>query len=99
MIYSVLMWKVYEAKAVTRDLKKIPKQVQKKYKVWVEAVKNGGSKNLKNFSGFKDEKLKGDLRECRSSRLNIQYRVVYTEDKKVKEVYVLKVTPHKYDEV
>ncbi len=95
----IMMWKVYEAKDVTRNLKKIPKQVQKKYKAWVETVKNSGSRNLKNFSGLKDEKLKGDLRECRSSRLNIQYRVVYTEDKKVKKVYVLKVTPHKYGEV
>lgn len=93
------MWKVYEAKVVTKNLKKVPEQVQKKNKAWVEAVKNGGSRNLKNFPGFKDEKLKGDLRECRSSRLNIQYRVVYSEDKKVKEIYVFKVTPHKYEEV
>ena len=93
------MWKIYEAKDIAKSLKKVPPQVQRKYKAWVVVVKNGGSNNLKNFSGFKDEKLKGDLRECRSSRLNIQYRVVYTEDKKIKEIYVLKVTPHKYDEV
>lgn len=93
------MWKVYEAKVVTKDLKKIPRQILCKYKAWIEVVKNGGSKNLKNFSGFKDEVLKGDLRGCRSSRLNIQYRVVYSEDKKIKEIYVLKVTAHKYDEV
>jgi addiction module RelE/StbE family toxin len=93
------MWKVYEAKTVTKDLKKTPKQIQQKYKAWVEAIKNGGSTNLRNFPGFKDEKLKGDLRECRSSRLNVQYRVVYTESKEVMEIYVLKVTPHKYDEV
>ncbi|MCB9091380.1 MAG: type II toxin-antitoxin system mRNA interferase toxin, RelE/StbE family [Halobacteriovoraceae bacterium] len=93
------MWKIYEAKDVTKGLKKMPKQVQQKYKAWVEVVKNGGARNLRNFPGFRDEKLKGDLRECRSSRLNIQYRVVYTENKKVKEVYVLKITPHKYEEV
>ncbi|MCP4911485.1 MAG: type II toxin-antitoxin system mRNA interferase toxin, RelE/StbE family [Oligoflexia bacterium] len=93
------MWKVYEAKDIAKKLKKTPAQVQRKYKAWVEVIKNGGSKNLKNFSGFKDEKLKGDLRECRSSRLNIQYRVVYKEDRSVKEIYVLKVTAHKYGEV
>lgn len=93
------MWKVYEAKDIAKKLKKTPTQVQRKYKAWVEVIKNGGSKNLKNFSGFKDEKLKGDLRECRSSRLNIQYRVVYKEDRRVKEIYVLKVTAHKYGEV
>lgn len=93
------MWKVYEAKDIAKNFKKVPKQIQKKYKAWVEVVKNGGSNNLQNFPGFRDEKLKGDLRECRSSRLNIQYRVVYAENTKVKEIYVLKVTPHKYEEV
>jgi Txe/YoeB family toxin of Txe-Axe toxin-antitoxin module len=62
-------------------------------------VKNGGSDNLKNYPGFKDEKLKGTLRHCRSSRLNIKYRVVYTADSEVKEIIVLAVTPHKYEEV
>jgi Txe/YoeB family toxin of Txe-Axe toxin-antitoxin module len=93
------VWEVFEAKDIEKSLRKIPPQVRKKYKAWVEVVKNGGSKNLQNFPGFKDEKLKGELRECRSSRLNIQYRVVYSEKRKVKEIYVLKITPHKYDEV
>ena len=90
------MWAVYEAKAVTKDVAKLPKQIQRKYKVWVEVVRNGGSANLKHFPGFKDEALKGELRHCRSSRLNIQYRVVYSEKKDIKEIIVLKVTPHEY---
>jgi len=51
---------------------------------------------LKNFPGFKDEALKGELREYRSSRLNIQYRVIYSEKKNIKEVVVMKVSPHEY---
>lgn len=90
------MWTVYETKAVTKNVSKLPIQVQRKYKVWVEVVKNGGSVNLKNFSGFKDEALKGELRHCRSSRLNIQYRVIYSEKKDIKEIIVLKVTAHEY---
>ena len=88
------MWKVYETREVTRSLKRIPQQIQRKYKAWIEVARNGGSKNLKTFPGFRDEKLKGELRNCRSSRLSIQYRVIYSEDKTVKEIVVLKVTPH-----
>ena len=90
------MWKVYETKEVTKALKRIPQPIQRKYKAWVEVVRNGGSRNLKNFPGFHDEKLKGDLRQSRSSRLNIQYRVIYTEDKTIQEIIVVKVTPHEY---
>ena len=90
------MWKVYETKEVTKSLRKAPQQIQRKYKAWVEVARNGGSINLKNYPGFRDEKLKGELHECRSSRLSIQYRVTYSEDSTVKEIVVLKVTPHEY---
>lgn len=90
------MWTVLETKEVTKSLVKIPLQVQRKYKAWIEVVKHGGPKNLKNFPGFRDEKLKGELMECRSSRLYIQYRIFYSEDKTLKEIVVLKVTPHEY---
>ena len=90
------MWVIYETKSVTKSLKKLPTHIRQKYKVWVEVVRNGGSRNLKNFPGFKDEGLHGELRECRSSRLNIQYRVIYSENKDIKEIVVLKVTPHEY---
>lgn len=93
------MYKVLETKDVRKSLKKIPVEIQRKYKAWVSAVQNGGSENLKNFPGFKDKALKGKLRECRASRLNIQYRVIYTEDKMIKEIIVVSVTPHKYEEV
>ena len=92
------MWEIYESKEVTRSLRKISGRIKKNYRAWIEVAKNGGSKNLINFPGFKDKQLSGKLRECRSSRLNIQYRVVYYENKKVKEIYVLKVTPHEYKE-
>jgi hypothetical protein len=66
------MWEILETKNVTKCLKKIPKEILFKYRVWVEIVKNGGSTNLLNYPGFKDEKLKGQLRQCRSSILNIE---------------------------
>lgn len=91
------MWNVLETKDVRKSLKKIPVKIQKKYKTWIAAVQNGGSENLVNFPGYKDKALKGKVRECRASRLNIQYRVV--ESKKIKEIIVISVTTHKYDEI
>lgn len=91
------MWEVYETREVTKSLIKLPREVQKKYAAWVEIVRNGGSHNLRSFPGFKDEKLQGKLRHCRSSRLNIQYRVIYSENASIKEIVVFKITPHKYE--
>lgn len=93
------MWKIHELKQATQILKKYPLSVRKKYKVWIEIVKNGGSQNLKHFSGFKDELLKGKLKGCRSSRLNIKYRVVYIEKRQKREIYVLKIIPHNYKQI
>ena len=93
------MWNVLETKDVRKSLRKIPIEIQKKYKTWIAAIQNGGSENLVNFPGFKDKPLKGKLRECRASRLNIQYRVVYSESKKIREIIVISVTAHKYEEI
>lgn len=93
------MWDIYETKNVTKSLKKIPKDIKHKYRAWVEIIRNGGSENLAYYPSFKDKQLNGKLRECRSSRLNIQYRVVYKEDKSIKEIIVMKVTPHNYKEI
>ena len=92
------MWTIFESKDVTKSIRKLPRDICRKYKAWLEIIRNGGSDNLVNYPGFKDKKLKGNLIECRSSRFNIQYRVVYTEDKEVKEIVVLDITPHNYNE-
>ena len=49
------MWKVYEFKQVAKNLKKYLFSIRKKYKIWIEVIKNGGSQNLKNFQGFRDK--------------------------------------------
>ena len=92
------MWKVYEQKLVTKGLVKLPREIQMKYKAWVEIVKNGGCNNLKNYSGFKDEKLRGSLNGYRSSRLSIKYRIIYTEDSGLEELTVVGITAHDYKE-
>ena len=51
---------------------------------------------LKEFPGFQDEKLQGKRAGQRSSRLSLQYRVIYKVDRKHTTVFVLETTPHKY---
>jgi addiction module RelE/StbE family toxin len=46
--------------------------------------------------GFKDEALSGNWKGFRSSRLNIQYRVIYKVHKDQVLVEVERVTPHDY---
>jgi proteic killer suppression protein len=68
--------------------------VVKKYELWKNIVFRHGPDKLKEFPGFHDEKLKGERRGQRSSRLSLQYRVVYTLEKKTVSVFVLEITPH-----
>lgn len=71
-------------------------QVVKKYELWKNIVFRHGPDKLREFPGFHDEKLKGEFKGQRSSRLNIQYRVIYSIEKEVVSVYVIDITPHKY---
>jgi Txe/YoeB family toxin of Txe-Axe toxin-antitoxin module len=55
-----------------------------------------GLDKVREFPAFHEEKLKGKYVDERSSRLNIQYRLIYRVDKNVTTVCSLKITPHKY---
>ena len=90
------MWYVLEYKDISKKCKKIPPQVLKKYELWKDLVFRHGPDILKEFPGFFDKKLKGDREGQRSSRLNLQYRVIYEVDGSEVTVYVLELTPHKY---
>ncbi len=46
--------------------------------------------------GFRDEALSGDWKGHRSSRLNEQWRVIYSVEADVMIVQVVRVTPHDY---
>ena len=90
------MWLVFEKKSVTRDLKKTPKEVLKRYEVWKRIVEISGPQGLRVIKGFHDESLKGEWKGHRSSRLGIQWRVIYKIENNVCEVYVFKINPHQY---
>lgn len=70
--------------------------VVKKYELWKNIVFRHGPEKLKEFPAFHDEKLKGKRKGQRSSRLSMQYRVIYSVDKDMVTVFVLEITPHDY---
>jgi plasmid maintenance system killer protein len=90
------MWHIREHHKLNKVVGKLPLQVVKKYELWKSIVFRHGPDKLKEFPGFHDEKLKGDREGQRSSRLNIQYRIIYSIEKEVVTVYVIDITPHKY---
>lgn len=90
------MWEVYEHPRVPRQLQKLPLKILQRYEKWKDIVRISGPQGLRAIRGFQDEALLGEWKGCRSSRLNIQYRVIYKTDHENVLVQVVKVTPHDY---
>ena len=90
------MWRIREHHDIDKIIEKLPLQVVKKYELWKFIIFRHGPDKLREFPGFHDEKLKGGLEGQRSSRLNIQYRVIYFVEKETVSVCVIDITPHKY---
>lgn len=90
------MWKIYEHRNVPKAIRRFPVWIAKEYEVWKDLVHRHGPEVLKNYPGYHDEKLKGDRKGQRSSRLSHQYRVIYSVERDVVSIFVLEITPHKY---
>lgn len=90
------MWNVLEHRGIARTCKKLPPQVVKKYELWKDLIFRHGPEKLREFPGFHDEKLKGDRSGQRSSRLSLQYRVIYSVKKDVVTVKVIDINAHNY---
>ena len=90
------MWRIREHHDIDKVCRRLPQPVVKKYELWKSLVFRHGPDKLKEFPGFHDEKLKGDRTGQRSSRLSLQYRVIYSVEKEIVTVLVLEITPHNY---
>jgi len=90
------MWRIYEHKNAIKQLKSLPIDVLKRYEKWKDIVVISGPKGLKQIKGFNDEALRGDWKGYRSSRLNIQYRIIYKIENEQFFVKVVKITAHDY---
>ena len=90
------MWQILEHRNILRRVRKMPKQVLKRYEIWKDIVQLSGPAGLRLIRGFNDEPLRGDWRGHRSSRLGGQYRVIYKVDKNRVLVMVIDLIAHDY---
>ena len=90
------MWTIFEHRRISKQITKLPAEIVSRYEVWKNIVELSGPDGLKAIKGFKGESLAGEWKGYRSSRLNIQYRVIYQTDGKEFFVNVVEVTPHDY---
>ena len=90
------MWQIYEHKKADKQLQSLPIDVLSRYEKWKDIVSISGPNGLAAIKGFRDERLKGEWIGFRSSRLNLQYRVIYRVEADRVLVQVVSVTPHDY---
>ena len=90
--------KIVETKKADRDLNKAPTEVLKSYQLWCAFIMDQGIDYIKKVRGYRDEKLVGNWKGYRSSRLNKQWRVIYSYSASgaINIVTVERVTPHDY---
>lgn len=87
---------MYEHRRVARKLSRIPTEILKRYEKWKDIVRISGPSGLRLIKGFHDEALRGEWKGHRSSRLSLQFRVIYKIEKDQVMVLVVEITPHDY---
>lgn len=90
------MWRVEEHRRVGKQLASAPMEIQKRYEKWLDIATISGPPGLRAIRGFNDEALSGSWRGYRSSRLNIQFRIIYRVVPAQRLFQVVEVTPHDY---
>jgi addiction module RelE/StbE family toxin len=90
------MWQIFEHRNLQRYIRKLPKDILKRYEKWKDIVEISGPAGLRLIRGFNDEPLRGDWKGHRSSRLGNQFRVIYRVERKELFVMVINVTAHDY---
>lgn len=91
------MWKIEEHRRVDKQLSgSVPVEILKRYEKWKDIARISGPQGLRLIKGFHDEALSGEWRGHRSSRLGLQWQVIYRVVANVLLIQVVQVTAHDY---
>jgi mRNA-degrading endonuclease YafQ of YafQ-DinJ toxin-antitoxin module len=71
------MWRIEEHRRVDKQCASAPQEILKRYEKWKDIAALSGPLGLRQITGFHDEALSGEWKGHRSSRLGLQYRVIY----------------------
>jgi len=89
------MWRIEEHRRADKQLSgNVPQEVLKRYEKWKDIAMLSGPPGLRAIKGIHDEALSGEWRGHRSSRLGLQWRVIYRISTTVLLIQVIQVTPH-----
>jgi addiction module RelE/StbE family toxin len=91
------MWLIEERRRVDKQLSgSVPIEILKRYEKWKDIAGLSGPLGLRAIKGFRDEALSGEGKGHRSSRLGLQWRVIYRVVANVLQIQVVHVTAHDY---
>ena len=90
------MWRIEEHRRVDKQIAAIPKDILKRYEKWKDIVTLSGPPGLRLIRGFRDEARSGGWRGYRSSRLGLQWRVIYRVIAEKLLFQVASITAHDY---
>ena len=90
------MWRIEEHRRVDKQAAAAPRDILKRYEKWKDIVTMSGPPGLRLIGGFCDEALSGEWRGYRSSRLGLQWRVIYRVVPERLTYYIESLTPHDF---
>jgi plasmid maintenance system killer protein len=90
------MWSIMEHRRVDRQLQAVPVEILKRYEKWKDIARLSGPPGLRVIKGFHDEALSGQWQGHRSSRLGLQWRVIYRVVSSEESFQVASITAHDY---
>jgi addiction module RelE/StbE family toxin len=90
------MWRIEEHRRVDRQLDRVPREVLQRYEKWKDIAMLSGPPGLRLIKGFQDEALTGEWKGHRSSRLGIQFRLIYRVVASEQLFQVVSITAHDY---
>ena len=90
------MWRIEEHRRVDKQLSAVPRESLRRYEKWKDIAVLSGPPGLRLIKGFHDEALSGEWKSHRSSRLGVQYRVIYRTVPAEQLFQVVSITAHDY---
>lgn len=90
------MWRIEEHRRIDKQLAAAPREILKRYEKWKDIAMISGPPGLRLITGFNDEGLSGKWEGYRSSRLGLQYRVIYRTLPNQQLFQVHSITAHDY---
>ncbi|MHB1354164.1 MAG: type II toxin-antitoxin system RelE/ParE family toxin [Thiobacillus sp.] len=91
------MWQIEEHRRVDKQLSgAVPVEVLKRYEKWKDIARLSGPQGLRAIKDFHDEALSGEWKGHRSSRLGLQWRVIYRVVAGVLQIQVVHAAAHDY---